>query len=242
MAGMFTRPAALTFLVGLVTSAPGCSTEPRACEIETSKIAMYTFVENTGDGAVVDISLEIATGEGAGTQLELCPDKETITVNDREATLVRALGQVYYEVEFSTASSAYEVGLQRTDFADAVATIEMPPSFEVESPAPGSEHARSADLEIAWSPAWDGGVIDVAVEDEIGSSCIAGLGVELEVDDAGAYTLPAGALIGGTSGTQSCEVWISLARWAVGEYPPQLHADGAVVGVVKRRHAFVSTQ
>ncbi len=220
----------------------GCNTPTRACDLPSDEIAMRALITDSGESTQIYIVLEDVA---SSTQLALCPDRESLTVNGEPTELVRALGQLFYTVTFETSVPDYEIALTRDDpeLEDALASLEMPPEFEVLTPAPDSTHPRSDALEISWAPVWNEHELELAVEDEIASTCLSGLGVELQVTDSGTYTLPAGALVSGTpSGTEVCEVWISLTREAEGLYPSQLHPSGSILAQVKRRHLFSSSQ
>ncbi|NVB38321.1 hypothetical protein G6O69_10805 [Pseudenhygromyxa sp. WMMC2535] len=236
-------PAALALATAsALATGLGCSDEISACDLDSSAIAMRATITDDGERVEVQIVLEVGNdgAEGTATQLSLC-EADALSVNGETTELERALGQRYYTVEFDERADSYSIELERSGYDPAVATVEMPPELEILAPAEGSEHPRSEPLEFSWSPIWEGHTLELAVEDEIGSSCIVGLGLEYEVDDTGSYVVPADALLNTLPSQSTCDVWAALTRTAEGDYPEQLHASGSVIATVKRRHRFSSS-
>jgi hypothetical protein len=215
-----------------------CGDEVLSCGLLNESVAMHATVADNKTGVHVEIQLSTGDEDGPGTALTLC-DGESIAVNGEPAVLSRVLGELYYTVEFAEPTPSYEIEFTRELQDDVVARIDMPEAFTIDAPAEDSPHSRAEPLEVLWSPAREGEVIELAVEDEIGSSCIEGLGLELEVPDSGSYTVAGGSLVGGEM-AEACQVWIALTRAATGEYPGELHPSGRITGYVKRRHGFRS--
>ena len=240
-AGMLVRMFESRTTVALLgVTALGCASEARSCDLDTDAIVMWATVSDLGEQVEVEIEFEAAGAEGAA--LALCPDRDRLEVNGVEASLVRALGHVYYTVEFDGDSvGEYEITLSRDDAKSVSVTVELPPSFEILSPAADSTHSRGASLDISWDPAWPDGMMELAVEDEVGSECIEALGIAYEVEDTGSYTVaPFMLTSGGDGGT--CDVTLALTRSVIVEYPSELHEGGEVAGFVRRRQPFTSTE
>jgi hypothetical protein len=218
-------------------SLAGCSDTPYSCKIDNATLLLRATVSELDavDGQPrvrVEVELEAAGGElGTGTTLALCPDEDRLAVNGVETDELNALGHLYYVAEFTSREPSYDITLTRPNHEDVVITIELPPSFEIEEPDASLDHSRSAALDIAWSPAWLDHQLALSVADEIGSACIDGLGFDLDVDDSGSYSVPAGTLVG----TGTCQVTISLTRLAEAPYPASLAPGGNATAIVKRR-------
>lgn len=238
-AGRMRDPRYWVLVLG--ATALGCASEARSCDLDTDAIMMWATVNDLGDRVEVEIEFEAAGAEGAA--LSLCPERDRLEVNGVEASLVRALGHVYYTVEFDGASEGdYEIVLERDDAQSVSVTVELPPSFEILEPSANSSHSRGASLEIGWDPAWPAGVMELAVEDEIGSECIEALGIAYEVEDIGSYTVAPFMLTGGGEGGSSCDVTLALTRSVIVEHPSELHEGGEIAGFVRRRQPFTSTE
>jgi hypothetical protein len=180
----------------------------------------------------VEVEFEAAGAEpGTGTTLALCPDEDRLEVNGVETEELTTLGHRYYVAEFEQRESSYEISLARPNYEDVAMTIELPPSFDIALPDPSIEHPRSAALDVTWDPAWPDHQLGLSVADEIGSACIDGLGIGLDVDDTGSYSVPANTLVG----TGVCQVTITLTRLAEAAYPASLAAGGNATAIVKRR-------
>lgn len=220
----------------------GCAETPRSCELDTSALVMLATVSDNDAGVEVEIEFETATGssEEIGTALALCPSSDTLSVNGVEADEQLTLGHLYYIAQFEPGTPSFEIVLERKDKTNVTATVEMPPAFELTAPTPASEHSRTSNLAISWAPAWDGQEIDVLVGDEIGSTCIEGLGYIGSVDDSGSFVLPAGSLTNGSTGG-SCEARVALTRVLEAPYPGVLAPGGSLTAVVNRRVSIEST-
>jgi hypothetical protein len=215
----------------------GCGSEVRSCDLDTDAIVMWATVNDVGDRVEVEVEFESAGVEGAA--LALCPDRDRIEVNGVEASMIRALGHVYYVVEFSGVSVRdYEITLQRSNAQSMSVVVELPPNIDVLAPEPNTSHSRGAPLEISWDPPRPGEMLGLAVEDTVGSDCLEMLGVNYEVEDLGAYTISAYSLLSGSGG--SCDVTLALTRSVAVEYPAELHEGGRVAGYVRRRQPFTS--
>ena len=237
-----TRCARLVTL-GIACSLTACADTPRSCDLDTASLVLRATITETSDGVEAELELSTSTEAdptAAGTALALCSDTDRLLVNEVEAEEVRALGHLYYIVEFDGPASSYEVSLARRDRDDVTIVVEPPPSFEIDEPAEQSEHSRSEPLQVSWSPAWPDHEIELSIADEIGAGCIDGLGEQLPVDDTGSYAFSNGALESEAGG--SCEVKVSLTRVAEAEYPASLAAGGSVTAIVKRRRPFTSVE
>ncbi len=218
-------------------SLAGCNDTPYSCKIDNTTLLLRATVSEldavAGQPRVrVEVELEAAGGElGSGTTLALCPDEDRLEVNGVETEELNALGHLYYVAEFDSRESSYDITLTRPNHEDVVITIELPPSFEIDGPDADLDHSRGAAIDITWSPAWLDHQLALSVADEIGSACIDGLGIELDVDDSGTYSVPAGSLVG----TGTCQVTISLTRLAEAPYPVSLAPGGNATAIVKRR-------
>ena len=224
-------------LVALTLGATSCSDTPYSCRVDNATLLLRATVSEldavAGQPRVrVEVEFEAAGAEpGTGTTLALCPDEDRLEVNGVETDERNALGHLYYVAEFDTREDSYEISLARPSFEDVAITTDLPPSFDITAPDPNVDHPRSAALDIAWTPAWPDHQLGLSVADEIGSACIDGLGVELDVDDIGTYSVPAGSLVG----TDACQVTISLTRIAEADYPASLAKGGNATAIVKRR-------
>lgn len=214
-----------------------CSDTPYSCRVDNATLLLRATVSELdavpGQPRVrVEVEFEAAGVEpGTGTTLALCPDEDRLEVNGVETDERNALGHLYYVAEFDSREDSYEISLARPSHEDVAITIELPPSFDITLPDPNVDHPRSAALDIAWTPAWPEHQLGLSVADEIGSACIDGLGVELDIDDTGTYSVPAGTLVG----TDACQVTISLTRIAEAAYPATLADGGNATAIVKRR-------
>lgn len=223
----------------LGATALGCASEVQSCDLATDEMVMWATLTDSDGEIEIEIEFEVANAEGAA--LALCPERDHLTVNGTEASLVRALGQLYYAVEFESASEgSYEIVLERDGAQSVAVEIEMPPIFELTAPEPDSTHSRGAALEVVWAPAWPGGTMKLAIEDAIGSDCIEGLGVEYEVEDQGSFSVAGNALVGGGAG--SCGVSLALSRSVAIEYPAAFHEGGQISAFVRRRRPFTSVE
>lgn len=224
-------------LASLTPWAGGCSDNAtHSCRVPNDELQMRATVSELdaveGEPRVrVEIELAVVGESGTSSTVALCPDGDGLEVNGVETTELSSLGHLYYIAEFDDREPSFEIMLTRPDHGDVALTIELPPSFEISMPAADTELPRDAALDIAWSPAWPDHQLALAVADEIGSACIDGLGIELDVDDTGMYTVPAGALVG----MGSCQVTISLTRLAEASYPSSLAPGGNATAIVKRR-------
>jgi hypothetical protein len=223
--------------VALTLGASACNDTPYSCGIDNATLLVRATVSELdavpGEPRVrVEVELEAAgAAPGTGTTLALCPDDDQLEVNGVETEELSALGHLYYVAEFQNRESSYEISLVRPRYEDVNITIELPPSFDISAPDPAINHPRSAALDIAWTPAWPDHQLGLSVADEIGSACIDGLGIELDIDDTGSYSMPANTLVG----SGSCQVTISLTRLAEAAYPASLAAGGNATAIVKRR-------
>jgi hypothetical protein len=236
------RERASCILLSLALWASGCNDATHSCQVENERLLLRATVSELdavpGEPRVrVEVELEaVSDGPGSGTTLALCPEGDRLEVNGVEAEELDTLGHLYYIAEFQDRAPSFEIALTRPSHEDVTLTIELPPSFEISQPMAGAELPRDAALDIAWSPAWTDHQLALQVADEIGSACIDGLGIDLDVDDSGTYSVPAGMLVG----TGSCQVTISLTRLAEGEYPSSLAPGGNATAIVKRRLVVTS--
>lgn len=240
---MDTRSCSLAALLAL--GATACADTPRSCDLSTSALVLRATVSDLDDGVEIELELETASEtdpEGSsGTTLALCPEADHLEVNDVRAQEVYALDHRYYVVSFDQAEPSYEISLQRKEHESVSLIVDMPPTLEITEPGEGAASSRGEPIEIAWAPDWPGQMINLAIEDEIGSSCIEGLGVEYDVEDTGSYSVGGNALVGG-SAVSSCEVTLTLTRVLEAEYPAALAEGGNVTAIVKRRRGFTSIE
>jgi hypothetical protein len=236
------RPIQLGMLVG-IGSLGSCSTEARSCNPEASAIVLHATVTDGDEGMEIEIELEtgVVDGEEVGTPLSLCSEAgEVIEVNGRAAEQVRVLGRVYYVVEFEAPETEYVIKYVRDD-GTITASLTMPPTLAITEPAEDQVIARSAPFGISWDPTWPEHPIMLAIEDQIGSDCLEGLGYTSEIDDLGSATIAANQLESGPEIDATCTAWVSLTRSSVAAYPDALHEGGSVEGYVKRRRRFSSS-
>jgi hypothetical protein len=227
-----------TLLVGVLGAATaGCGTDVESCDIDTKSMIMWATITDLGEGVDIEVSFELP-GE-AGTPLALCPERDRLEINGVETSQVRALGHLYYTAKFSTAAETYEIVLVRDGAPNVSATVEMPPGFEILEPAADSSHPRGAALEVSWAPERSSNMIELAIEDAIGSDCIEGFGVAYEVADIGSYSVEGNSLVAGAEGG-SCEVTLALTRSVVADYPTQFHTGGSISAFVRRDRPFIS--
>lgn len=230
-------------MLGIATVLLGsCADAPGSCDLDTASLVLRATISDLDSGVEAEIELSTSTegdtGVGGGTNLALCPGTDRLLVNGVEADEVYALGHLYYTVEFAEPVTIYEIVLERGDEGTVTIPVEAPPSFEISAPAPDAEHSRGSALEVSWAPAWPGYMSELSVSDEIGSSCIEGLGSTFEVPDEGSYVVGAGTLDSAAGG--ACEATVSLTRISEASYPAALAEGGSVAAIVKRRRAFTS--
>lgn len=232
--------AALLGGLGLLAA---CAVEPRSCELESNAIVLHATVTDGDRGVEVELELEAAAeGDEPGTPLTLCVESgEQLRVNGRSAKQVRALGQVFYTVEFDAPETTYTVEYVRDDETIELA-LEMPPTFEISTPTEDQIIPRSEPIMVSWSPTWPDHMIQIAVEDRVGSDCLEGLGYSTEAQDLGTATIGANSIeAGAAKAAETCKAWIAITRSSVGTYPSQLHEGGSFEGYVKRRRRFQSS-
>lgn len=242
---MHARLRDCALFAGLVL-ATGCSEKgPRSCDLDTDALVMLATVSETDVGVEIEIEFETATTdtEMLGTALALCPGSDSLTVNGMALEERLTLGHLYYylKVEPEDEAPEYTILLERKDKdqPNVEASIRMPPTFEFTTPAAGSQHSRAAELDVSWGPAWPDNTIELDIVDEIGSTCINGLGYYVDpVEDSGNYTVPANALSGPAGG--SCDVTIVATRVLEAPYPEVLAPGGGLTAVVTRGLPFQS--
>jgi hypothetical protein len=230
----------------LALGASACADTPRSCDLETSALVLHATISDLDDGVEVELELETANDDmdpdaSSGTTLALCPEADHLEVNGIAAEEVHALGHRYYVVHFDQVEPSYEISLRRNDNESVTMLVDTPPTLEIVEPAEGATRSRAEPIEIDWMPDWPGQQINLAIEDKIGSSCIEGLGVDIDVEDAGSYSVGGNALVGGGT-TTSCAVTLTLTRVLEAEYPAALADGGKVSAVVKRRRRFTSVE
>lgn len=236
------RPIHLAALVGIGLLG-SCSSEARSCNLEASAIVLHATVIDDDDGVEIEIELETGVGddEAIGTPLTLCSDGgERLEVNGRSAEQVRVLGRVYYVVEFDEPETTYVIEYTRDD-GTISAELTMPPTVEITVPIEDQVITRSEPFTINWEPSWPEHAMMLAIEDQIGSDCLEGLGYSTEVDDLGGATIAANLLESGPNTDATCTAWIALTRTSVAVYPDALHEGGSIEGYVKRRRRFSSS-
>lgn len=235
------RSIQLAALVGIGLLA-SCSTETHSCNLETSAIVLHATVTDHDEGVEVEIELELGDGDddSIGTPLSLCTESgEQLEVNGHPAKQVRVLGRVYYLVDFPEPEATYTIVYVR-DEGTITTQLMMPPTLAITMPAEDAEVSRAEALSIGWDPSWPEHAMTLAIEDEIGSDCLEGLGYASEVDDMGAVTIAANQVESGPDSAATCTAWIALTRTSAAAYPDELHEGGSVEGYVKRRRRFTS--
>ncbi len=236
------RPLRLAALAG-IGSLAGCSANPRSCDLEASAIVLYATVTDTDEGVEVELKLEtgVDVDDSSGTPLSLCTDAgERLEVNGLPAKEQRVLGQIYYVIDSSAPMAIYTIDYVRDEGTISI-ELEMPPTLELLAPTEGAAIPRAEPIMVSWTPSWPGNTISLALEDRIGSDCLAGLGYSTEVDDQGQATIAANMLEAGKDPASDCKAWISLTRSSVAAYPKELHEGGSIEGYVKRRREFLSS-
>jgi len=243
-AGMFgIRRASLLLGVTLLGAASGCVAEVRSCDLKTDEIVMWATLTDSDAG--VEVEIEFAVGDSEGAAIALCPERDRLEVNGTEATVIRALGLLFYTVKFEEPQGSYEIVLARNGGQSVTTLVEPPPAFEIVEPALDSTHPRSAPLTVSWTPEWSGGMVDLAVEDAIGSDCIEGLGVYYQLEDTGSFIIGGNSLVSGRADPENslgCAVTVSLSRSASVDYPAAFHEGGSISAYVRRRRPFTSVE
>jgi hypothetical protein len=240
------RPLSTTLLLGatLVSAATfGCDTEIRSCDLETDQIILWATLTNSDAGVEVEVEFEAANTEGVA--LALCPERDRLEINGVEATLVRALGHLFYTAKFKEPAAGYELMFMRGARQNITMLVEMPPSFEILEPAIDSVHPRGAALDVAWTPAWPGGEIDLTLADTVGSDCIEGLGVRYTLEDTVSAVVGGNSLVSGAAvedESPGCAMTLTLTRSTELQYPAAFHEGGRVSAAVRRRRPFTSVE
>jgi hypothetical protein len=236
------RPIHLVALVG-VGLLGACSSEARSCDLEASAIVLHATVIDGDEGVEIEVELEtgVVGDEAIGTGLTLCGETgERLEINGRETEQVRVLGRVYYVVEFDQPETSYVIEYFRDD-GTITTELTMPPTLAISLPAEDQVIPRSEPLTIGWEPSWPDHPMTLAIEDQVGSDCLEGLGYTTEVDDVGGATIAANLVESGPNTDATCTAWISLTRTSIAEYPDALHEGGSIEGYVKRRRRFSSS-
>ncbi len=225
--------------LGLVLA---CGVEPRSCDLDSSAIVVHATITDADHGVEVEIELEAAgEDDSPGTPLTLCPETgEQLRVNNRSTKQVRALGHVYYTLEFPEPEATYTIEYVRDD-ETLTLELDMPPTFEILAPSEDEIIPRSQPIPVEWSPTWPDHAIAIGVEDRVGSDCLEGLGYSTEVDDLGSATIGAYMIEAGKADAETCKAWVAITRTSIGSYPDGLHEGGTVEGYVKRRRRFLSS-
>lgn len=221
----------------------GCVSEIRSCDLDTDEIILWATLTNSDAGVEVEVEFEAANTEGAA--LALCPERDRLEINGVEASLVRALGHLFYTVEFEQPAAGYEIVLMRGAGQTVTTLVEMPPSFEILAPTVDTAHPRSSALDVVWTPAWPGGEIELVLADAVGSDCIEGLGVRYTLEDTGSAVVGGDSLVSGAAledESLGCAVTLTLTRSAELQYPAAFHEGGRVSTAVRRRRPFTSVE
>jgi hypothetical protein len=208
----------------------GCTSDPQTCKIPTSELVMSATVANVNGDVEVDV--EFHTVDGSAT-LELCPERDRLTVNGAPVESIRVFGEQYYRVQFDDPDERYEIRLARSGASDATGAIDMPPSFEITAPTPNSSYSRSGLLAIEWAPSWAGELMQVSLLDDIGSSCLVGLGLFDTVEDAGQVEV-GGAKLAASDTQGECELTLLLTRSRALEFTSEGFGGGGITGSISR--------
>ena len=148
------------------------------------------------------------------------------------------------------AATSFEFLLAREvdDGATVVASVDLPPTFEVIAPEAGVTIPRTEDVMIQWDPPNPGGELAIELVEEIGDGiCIITETEEHEykrpggvrVEDDGDWLVPGTAIAGDPQ--SSCEARYILNRYSLGEYPDALATGGFLEAQVTRNVLFNST-
>lgn len=237
---MLDRRSALLTVV-LMPGLLSCISEQGTCQLQTDALVMWASISDLEGEVSVEVEFETFAADGAGTSVELCSNRDSLMINGEAAALVRAFGQYYYRATLPLPVETVEISLAREQHQSVSATVVMPPSFAITSPAPDSSHSRGAELAIAWEPSWPGHEMQVSIVDGIGSSCIEGLGYDDVVEDLGSHVVEPDSLVDGGAGAD-CAVTLLMSRELVASYPAELHEGGELRASVRRFHPLISTQ
>jgi hypothetical protein len=240
--------AALLVAVGVALAAvAGCT--PRSCTVDTSELSMVARVVD--NGVTVRAEVDFMTGERGDVAVpwQRCDD-DRVEINGRTAIETVKDERVEYSLTLDVgAATSFEFLLAReVDDQAVVASVDLPPSFEVLAPEPGITIARTEDVLIRWEPANAGGQLSIELVEEIGDGiCIMTLdeGHEykhpggVRVDDTGEWLVPGTAIHGDPQA--GCEARYILNRYNLGEYPAALADGGFLEAQVTRNVLFHST-
>lgn len=221
----------------LALASVGCIETAQSCDVETRDMLMQATASDSDEGIQVEVELQLADDL---TSLELCEDDDELTVNGVVAQQIRALGHVYYVVDFADPAERYDIELRREVHRGATARLEMPPRFEITAPEVELRQSSAEEFELRWDPPWAGEVIGLTLEGEIGEGCLEGPRYEQEVADLGSYLFAAGSIeLAETAPATGCDVTVGLTRTVAGDYPAGMADGGTVDAFVKRRVRFI---
>jgi hypothetical protein len=208
----------------------GCTSDPQTCKLPTSEIVMSASVSDVNGDIEVDVEFQALDGS---TTLELCPGRDRLTVNGVAVESIRVFGEQYYRVGFEDPAERYEIHLGRNDASDATVAIDMPPSFEITAPAPNSSYSRSGTLTVEWAPSWIGEVMQLSLLDDIGSSCIDGLGLFDTVEDVGQVEI-GGTKLAASEADLECDLTLLLTRSSALEFTSGTLGGGGITASISR--------
>jgi hypothetical protein len=229
-----------------VLTLEGCT--PDRCKVMSDELSMVARVVD--NGVTVRAAVDFATGERGELSVpwERC-ENDRVQINGETAMETVESEQVEYSLTLDVgAATAFEFRLAREDFDPVVATVELPPTFEVVEPAPGQPISRGADVTIRWQPPNPGGEMQIELAEEVGAGvCIVAEteGHEykrpggIRVEDDGEWLVPATAI--GGDPQADCDARYVLNRFAQGDYPSALDPGGFIEAEVLRTIVFTST-
>ncbi|MBV1860095.1 MAG: hypothetical protein KUG77_16905 [Nannocystaceae bacterium] len=243
------RLALLAFPLAVFASA-GCT--PDRCRAENHELSMVLRAVDlsTDDGEEVRVAVDFATGDRASIPISWAKcDGDRILINGQDARESTQEDRTEYTLTFDGEDGdVVTIELDRaTQDSVITASIERPPRFEVLSPEPGAQLPRSEATELGWTPAAEGGEMQVELQEELGGGrCIVSDEVEhdykghggVRVEDTGMWTIPASVLT--NDGELRCDARYLLRRFARGEYPEGLAKGGFVQAEVLRIVLFES--
>lgn len=227
-------------------TASGCLfSQGSACDATIQGISLDADVFNEASGNIVARgSFEFGDMSGiGGTSLELC-DTDELRINGELAREWEdpITNRIYYSVDFSTdePNDEYEFVFSRDGEDDVVATVTMPPEFEVVGPANQEEVSRADGLTVTWDPA-DSGRMSIDVDPEYVGEATCLRGTSESVDDSGTYKfLPTDLeLDADAEKVDQCRVDVTLQRTGEGSYPSEFD-NGSIRATRTHSVEFIS--
>lgn len=195
------------------------------------------------EGGVAEVEVEFEAGDmsGIGTSLELCTsDGESVLVNGVELEVTETYdGHFKYRAEVDPAPSYTFEMVLGSDQQSMEVTLDAPPDFQVEMPAPGSDVSRNEEVELVWTNPDMGMQLEIElIDDEI--LCLEDWGVTT-MDD-GSHPIPAGAVVLADEDAPDgkCQAEYLFTRVRSAQTPEALASGGSLDAFVTRGLRFVS--